>query len=180
MHADTALLRTQKNNSMTDWLPHCRGEGFCVFNDIAIAATVAIKDYNIQRILTLDLDVHQGNGTAKIFEQDPRVTTFDMHGDKNYPWKTRQKNTYDVALPDGTTDEQYLALLESWMPRLLNKHQPQLLFYQAGVDALAGDSFGRLALSRAGLNQRNNLVRLRMADGRAVLAVHLQHGTPCL
>lgn len=135
-----------------------RGEGFCIFNDIAVAAHVAMREYGVDSILVLDLDVHQGNGTAALFEDDPRVTTFDMHGDKNYPWKTRMRNTYDIALPDNTGDEEYLGLLRSWLPRLLQQHRPQLIFFQAGVDALKGDSFGRLALSRQGLLARNNLV----------------------
>jgi len=137
---------------------HARGEGYCIFNDIAVAARVAMEDYGVQRVLVVDLDVHQGNGTAGIFESDPRVTTFDVFGDKNYPWKTRMRNTYDVPLPDGTGDEEYLSVLRQWLPRLMEQHQPQLLFFQAGVDALKGDSFGRLCLSRQGLLQRNHLV----------------------
>ncbi|PNH05479.1 hypothetical protein TSOC_008252, partial [Tetrabaena socialis] len=117
-----------------------RGEGFCILNDIAIAARVAMRDYGLDSILILDLDVHQGNGTAAIFQDDPRVTTFDMFGDKNYPWKSRMRNTYDVPLPDDTDDAQYLALLKSWLPRLMAEHRPQLLLFQAGVDALKGDS----------------------------------------
>ncbi|GLI71158.1 hypothetical protein VaNZ11_016260 [Volvox africanus] len=135
-----------------------RGEGFCIFNDIAVAANVAMRDYGLDSILVVDLDVHQGNGTADIFEKDPRVITFDMFGDRNYPWKTRRKNTYDVPLPDDTGDEEYLVLLRSWLPRLLRNHRPQLIMFQAGVDALKGDSFGRLSLSRSGLLARNNLV----------------------
>ncbi|GFR49756.1 hypothetical protein Agub_g11915, partial [Astrephomene gubernaculifera] len=135
-----------------------RGEGFCIFNDIAIAASVALRDYGLHSILVVDLDVHQGNGTADIFQDDPRVTTFDMFGDKNYPWRSRRRNTYDLPLPDDTGDEPYLELLRSWLPRLLKQHRPQLLLMQAGVDALKGDSFGRLALSRGGLLARNNLV----------------------
>ncbi|GLC47189.1 hypothetical protein PLESTB_001622600 [Pleodorina starrii] len=135
-----------------------RGEGFCVFNDIAVAANVAMRDYGLDSILVVDLDVHQGNGTADIFQNDPRVTTFDMFGDKNYPWKTRRTNTYDVPLRDETGDEEYLALLRSWLPRLLRDHRPQLILFQAGVDALRGDSFGRLGMSRSGLLARNNLV----------------------
>ncbi|GIM14475.1 hypothetical protein Vretimale_17424 [Volvox reticuliferus] len=135
-----------------------RGEGFCIFNDIAVAANVAMRDYGLDSILVVDLDVHQGNGTADIFGKDPRVTTFDMFGDRNYPWKTRRTNTYDIPLPDDMGDEDYLGLLRSWLPRLLRDHRPQLIIFQAGVDALKGDSFGRLGLSRSGLLARNNLV----------------------
>ncbi|EFJ47569.1 hypothetical protein VOLCADRAFT_91828 [Volvox carteri f. nagariensis] len=112
----------------------------------------------LDSILVVDLDVHQGNGTADIFQDDPRVTTFDIFGDKNYPWKTRRKNTYDIPLLDDTGDEQYVALLRSWLPKLMREHRPQLIMFQAGVDALRGDSFGRLGMTRSGLLARNNLV----------------------
>ncbi|CAL8462539.1 g2072 [Coccomyxa elongata] len=135
-----------------------RGEGFCVFNDIAVSAHMAMAEQGIERVLVIDLDVHQGNGTSAIFAKDDRVTTFDVHGDKNYPWKTRTTSTYDVALCDGTGDEQYLRLLEEWLPRLFANHRPQLVFCQAGVDAMEKDSFGRLSLTRQGLRQRNMMV----------------------
>ena len=110
------------------------------------------------RVLIIDLDVHQGNGTASIFEGEARVTTFSMHGAKNYPWRTKMRSTYDVDLADGTGDEEYLAQLATWLPRLFDAHSPQLVFYQAGVDALSGDALGRLAMSRAGLTARNHAV----------------------
>ncbi|MEW5318395.1 MAG: hypothetical protein WDW38_009620 [Sanguina aurantia] len=135
-----------------------RGEGFCVFNDIAVAATVALKEFQLTRILVLDLDVHQGNGTAAIFQDEPRVVTFDMHGAGNYPWRSRMTNTYDIGLADGCKDAEYLAVLSERLPLLHATHQPQLIFFQAGVDPLEADSFGRLSLTRAGLNQRNNMV----------------------
>eukprot|EP00250_Pteridium_aquilinum_P016049 c22914_g1_i1 orf=790-1899(-) len=129
------------------------GEGFCVFNDIAVAAHVALEAYpdscSIERpILVIDLDVHQGNGTAKIFEKDDRVVTFSIQGANNYPWRTKMKSDYDVDLPDDTGDEVYLAVLSDWLPRLFSSHNPSLIFFQAGVDALREDSFGRLAMSR--------------------------------
>ncbi|KAI5067513.1 hypothetical protein GOP47_0018041 [Adiantum capillus-veneris] len=139
------------------------GEGFCVFNDIAVAARVALEAYpescSVERpILVIDLDVHQGNGTAKIFEADDRVVTFSMHGANNYPWRTKMKSDYDVDLPDDTGDEVYLAVLSDWLQRLFGSHSPSLIFFQAGVDALREDSFGRLAMTRQGLLQRNNMV----------------------
>jgi len=134
------------------------GEGFCVFNDVALSAAVAMRDFGLDSILVLDLDVHQGNGTAGILEGDDRVVTFDMFGDKNYPYKTRMRNTYDIPLEDGTGDEEYLGLLSDWLPRLVAKHRPQLLIFQAGVDPLEGDSFGRLGISRQGLIRRNHMV----------------------
>eukprot|EP01025_Chloroclados_australasicus_P045947 TRINITY_DN50698_c0_g1_i2.p1 TRINITY_DN50698_c0_g1~~TRINITY_DN50698_c0_g1_i2.p1 ORF type:complete len:284 (-),score=31.37 TRINITY_DN50698_c0_g1_i2:95-946(-) len=129
------------HHAFRDW-----GEGFCVFNDIAVAAGVAMKQQGISKILVIDLDVHQGNGTAGIFEGEQSITTFDMNGAKNYPWRTRRKNTYDVLLNDGAGDEEYLSLLERWLPKL-EAHDPELIIYQAGVDALEGDRFGRLKMS---------------------------------
>lgn len=133
------------------------GEGFCVFNDIAVAAEVAMRDHGVARVLVIDLDVHQGNGTAEIFAADDRVTTFDMFCDSNYPWRTRRTNTYDVPLQPAVTDAQYLELLGSWLLRL-REHDPQLVFFQAGVDPLDADSLGKLNLSRHALNARNNAV----------------------
>ena len=143
-----------------------RGEGFCVFNDIAVAAAVARRDYGVGTpgggaVLIVDLDVHQGNGTAAIFEGDQNIITFSMHGEKNYPYvgRSRMRSTYDVELPDGTGDDAYLSLLDDWLPRLFDAHAPvRLVFFQAGVDPLQGDLMGRLSLSRAGMLRRNNAV----------------------
>ncbi|KAL2633513.1 hypothetical protein R1flu_004992 [Riccia fluitans] len=139
------------------------GEGFCVYNDIAVAAKVALNEYpvscNLQSpILVIDLDVHQGNGTSKIFENDDRVITFDLHGAKNYPWRTRMTSNYDIGLPDDTGDEEYLKVLNERLPSVFETHKPFLVFFQAGVDALKEDSFGRLALTRQGLLRRNHIV----------------------
>jgi acetoin utilization deacetylase AcuC-like enzyme len=142
-----------------------KGEGFCVFNDIACAATVALATYGdvlLQNsrtpILIIDLDVHQGNGTAKIFENESKVVTFSMHGAGNYPWKTKEKSDHDVDLPDNTDDAAYLSHLHAWLPYLFRTYNPQLVFFQAGVDALKEDSFGRLAMTRAGMLRRNHAV----------------------
>jgi acetoin utilization deacetylase AcuC-like enzyme len=139
-----------------------RGEGFCVFNDVAVAINVARREFadalRDRKILVIDLDVHQGNGTAKIFEGDAQVVTFSMHGEKNYPIKTREKSTHDVELPDDCEDEEYLSLLEQWLPKLFDDYDPAIVFFQAGIDALKEDSFGRLAMSREGLLRRNNAV----------------------
>ncbi|XP_024531872.1 uncharacterized protein LOC112346644 [Selaginella moellendorffii] len=139
------------------------GEGFCVFNDISVAAVAALEAYpsrcNLASpVLVIDLDVHQGNGTAQIFENDKRVITFSIQGANNYPWRTRMKSDYDVDLPDKTGDEEYVSILKDWLDKLFQIHSPGLVFFQAGVDALREDSFGRLNLSRQGLLQRNNLV----------------------
>mmetsp|Transcript_67458 Transcript_67458/g.213501 ORF Transcript_67458/g.213501 Transcript_67458/m.213501 type:complete len:184 (+) Transcript_67458:1074-1625(+) len=114
-------------------------------------------------ILIVDLDVHQGNGTAAMFAEDDRVVTFSMQGANNYPYNTREPSTVDVDLPDACEDEEYLAALSEWLPRLLSGEMsagmpPKLVFFQAGVDALKEDSFGRLDMTRAGLLKRNNMV----------------------
>ena len=151
------------------------GEGFCVFNDIAVAASVAMNEFNIERILVIDLDVHQGNGTAHIFQQDNRITTFDMYCDSNYPWHTRHPATHDVPLPNDVTDDEYIRLLTEWLPRLA-LHKPQLIFFQAGVDALAEDSLGKLSLSRNALNRRNNLVYSFALEASVPLVVTMGGG----
>ena len=201
--------------------------GFCVFNDQAVAAAVAMRDYGQAAwpILVVDLDVHQvrsgvrsgvrpgvrpgppvpscaskaarspsklprrpapprargaqrggqpshpplespsgrapprqGNGTAAIFETEPRVVTFSMHHASGYPWSSKTTSTHDVDLPDGTDDEAYLAILADWLPRLFEQHAPKLVFFQAGVDALEEDALGRLSMSRAGMMTRNPAV----------------------
>ena len=140
------------------------GEGFCVFNDIACAVRVAQRDYEElfegedRNVLIVDLDVHQGNGTAKIFENDKNIITYSIHGDRNYPWKTRMLSDYDIALPDDCEDEEYLNALKTSLPKVFEKHKPFLVYFQAGVDALKADSFGRLSMTREGLRRRNNLV----------------------
>jgi acetoin utilization deacetylase AcuC-like enzyme len=159
------------------------GEGFCVFNDIACAANVALAERgdvlfarSATPILVIDLDVHQGNGTAKIFETNDAVVTFSMHGAGNYPWKTKMRSDHDVDLPDDTDDDAYLSTLQTWLPFLFDTYRPALVFYQAGVDALREDSFGRLAMSRNGLLKRNNLVYDFCARNDAALVVTMGGG----
>ncbi|KAA5544042.1 histone deacetylase family protein [Adhaeribacter rhizoryzae] len=134
-----------------------RGEGFCLLNDIAIAANYLLKHHNISRILVIDLDVHQGNGTAQIFAQEPRVFTFSMHSGHNYPFHKEQSDL-DVPLPDGLEDEGYLKILQANLPRLFDQVQPEFVFYQSGVDILATDKLGRLKVSMAGCKERDRLV----------------------
>ncbi|MCA1640502.1 MAG: histone deacetylase [Acidobacteria bacterium] len=132
------------------------GEGFCVLNDVAIAVRALRRDGLIRRAAVIDLDVHQGNGTAAIFEGDPTVFTFSMHGAKNYPlFKTR--STLDVELADGTGDEEYLRALEESLPSVY-AHEPDLVFYLGGADPYAGDKLGRLSLSIEGLRARDEMV----------------------
>ncbi|MGV3586002.1 MAG: histone deacetylase [Adhaeribacter sp.] len=134
-----------------------RGEGFCLLNDIAIAANYLLKHHNISRILVIDLDVHQGNGTAQIFANEPRVFTFSMHSGHNYPFH-KEKSDLDVPLPDGLEDEGYLKVLQANLPRLFEQVQPEFVFYQSGVDILATDKLGRLKVSMAGCKERDRLV----------------------
>ena len=133
------------------------GEGFCVLNDVAVAALVLRRNRAIRRSLIVDLDVHQGNGTAAIFANDSQVYTFSMHGERNYPFR-KASSDCDVALQDNTPDEVYLGILARHLPQVIEASRPDLIFYLAGIDPMAGDRFGRLALTRDGLNERDRQV----------------------
>ena len=134
-----------------------RGEGFCVLNDVAVAIRVLQRSRWIRRALVVDLDVHQGNGTAALFAEDETVFTFSMHGAKNYPFR-KATSSLDVGLPDATTDAAYLEALARHLPCAIEESRPDLVFYLAGIDVAAGDRFGRLSLSRQGLHERDRLV----------------------
>ncbi len=134
-----------------------KGEGFCVFNDIAIAANHLIHSNKFNNILIVDLDVHQGNGSASIFNGQGQVFTFSMHGSKNYPFR-KEASHLDIGLPDGTEDEAYLKILFNILPRVIDQHRPELIFYQAGVDILTTDRLGRLSVSREGCRKRDKYV----------------------
>ena len=134
-----------------------RGEGFCLLNDIAIAANYLREKKLVNKILVVDLDVHQGNGTAQIFKNVPEVFTFSMHGAKNYPMH-KEHSDLDISLPDGTDDAHYLHELEMALPRLLEQAAPEFIFFQSGVDVLASDKLGRLGLSIAGCRERDRTV----------------------
>ncbi|WP_133271464.1 histone deacetylase family protein [Hymenobacter radiodurans] len=135
-----------------------RGEGFCLLNDQAAAANYLLAyELAIQKILIVDLDVHQGNGTAAIFQHEPRVFTFSMHGARNYPHRKEQSD-FDLPLADQTDDATYLKLLADTLPRLLDEVQPDFVFYLAGVDVLATDKLGHLGLTREGCRQRDQFV----------------------
>jgi acetoin utilization deacetylase AcuC-like enzyme len=134
-----------------------KAEGFCLLNDIAIAASELLYNKKVKKILVIDLDVHQGNGTAKIFETDNRVFTFSMHGDRNYPFR-KEKSNLDIPLPNGISDEAYLALLKSQLDYLKANVKTDFVFYQAGVDILASDKLGKLGVSISGCAERDTLV----------------------
>lgn len=134
-----------------------RGEGFCLLNDIAIAANYLLHQGLVKRILVVDLDVHQGNGTAAIFQNEPRVFTFSMHCRDNYPLH-KEESDLDVELPAFTGDEVYLATLRQHIPRLMEEFKPDIVFYQSGVDVLATDRLGQLSLSREGCRERDQEV----------------------
>ncbi len=130
------------------------GEGFCVFNDSAITARLMQQEFGLGKVLIVDLDVHQGNGTASILQGDESVFTFSIHGEKNYPVR-KEKSDLDIELPDGCDDATYIATLKAHLPRLLREVKPQLVIYLAGADPYAGDRLGRLGLSKEGLFQRD-------------------------
>jgi len=136
---------------------HETGAGYCIFNDLAVAAHRLLTEEDAMHILIVDLDVHQGDGTAALMAGRSDVTTFSMHAEKNFPVR-KARSTLDVGLADGTGDDEYLDLLERHLAALLTEHAPDLILYQAGVDAHGEDRLGRLALTDAGLNARDAMV----------------------
>ncbi|TWR31275.1 histone deacetylase [Mucilaginibacter pallidiroseus] len=133
------------------------GEGFCLLNDQAMAANYLLNSGLCKSILIVDLDVHQGNGTAQIFKNEPRVFTFSMHADKNFPFR-KERSDLDIPLQDGIADDRYLELLHDTLPRLIDEQQPDFIFYLSGVDVLATDKLGKLALTQAGCKERDRVV----------------------
>ncbi|ANT49894.1 histone deacetylase family protein [Mesorhizobium amorphae] len=134
-----------------------QGAGFCTFNDVAVASLVLLAEGAVQNILVVDLDVHQGDGTADILKDEPRAFTFSMHGDRNYPVR-KIASSLDIALPDGTGDTAYLERLAGILPELSARARWDIVFYNAGVDVHAEDRLGRLALSDNGLRARDEMV----------------------
>lgn len=133
------------------------GEGFCMINDQAVAAQYLLDHQKAKQILIIDLDVHQGNGTANIFSDNPGVFTFSMHGKNNYPFR-KEKSDLDVALEDWTQDDTYLRTLKEVLPELIEKIRPDFIFYQAGVDILQTDKIGRMSCTIQGCRQRDEMV----------------------
>jgi acetoin utilization deacetylase AcuC-like enzyme len=176
--AARAALRDGLSGNLAGGTHHAaadRGTGFCVFNDIAVAARALQREGGIDRALVIDLDVHQGDGTAAIFEGDESVFTFSMHGAKNFPFR-KQRSSLDVELEDGCGDADYLAALERHLPAVLERARADLVFFQAGVDPLADDVLGRLDLSLEGLRMRDRLVCAAVRDRGLPLVLTLGGG----
>jgi acetoin utilization deacetylase AcuC-like enzyme len=157
-----------------------KGGGFCVFNDVAVAARllqaeVARQERRVLQVAVIDLDVHQGNGTATIFKHDPSVFTLSMHGAKNFPFR-KESSDLDIELPDGCGDEEYLAQLHIALHQLEQRCEPGLIFYLAGADPHEGDRLGRLQLSFEGLRQRDQMVLQWAADKGIPVAMAMAGG----
>lgn len=134
-----------------------RGEGFCLLNDMAIAANYLLREKQSKKILIIDLDVHQGNGTAHLMQNEPRVFTFSMHGAANYPFH-KETSDLDIPLADGTDGKTYLAILSDVLPKLFKDVKPDFVFYLSGVDILSTDKLGKLAVSLEDCKQRDRMV----------------------
>ncbi len=151
------------------------GEGFCLFNDIAIAANMLLSKNKVKKILIVDLDVHQGNGTANIFSNISDVFTFSMHGEKNYPTR-KESSDFDIGMPDKCEDLYYLRCLKEVLPKLLDNVQPDFIFYLAGVDILESDKLGRLSISKQGCKERDRYVLQLAKDNKIPIAVTMGGG----
>ena len=152
-----------------------KGEGFCLLNDMAIAANYLLRNNLAKKILIIDLDVHQGNGTAKLFEKEPRVFTFSMHGEHNYPFH-KEKSDLDIPLKDGMGDDEYLAILESVLPILISEEKPDFAFYLCGVDILSTDKYGKLNVSIEGCKRRDAFVFSMLKANKIPCAVAMGGG----
>lgn len=152
-----------------------RGEGFCLLNDMAIASNYLLHHGLVKQIMIIDLDVHQGNGTAKLFEYDPRVFTFSMHGATNYPF-IKERSNLDIGLANGTTDQIYLDLLYEHLPQLLANVKPDFVFYLAGVDILETDKFGKLGVTMEGCKKRDHFVLSQLKAHAIPCAIALGGG----
>ena len=152
-----------------------RGEGFCLLNDMAVASNYLLDKKLANKILIIDLDVHQGNGTAKLMENESRVFTFSMHGAHNYPFH-KEKSDLDIGLLDGTDGPTYLKILTETLPRLIDEFQPDFAFFLSGVDVLDTDKFGKLKLSIDDCKQRDKIVFEQLKKNRIPVAVALGGG----
>ncbi|WP_018343520.1 histone deacetylase family protein [Cytophaga aurantiaca] len=151
------------------------GEGFCLYNDIILAADYLLAHKLAKQVLVVDLDVHQGNGTAKMAEGNAAIFTFSMHGASNYP-AHKEQSDLDVALPDKTADEAYLKILKETLPRLIDQVQPDHIFFQSGVDVLATDKLGKLSLTREGCKERDRYVLNQCKQNKIPVTISLGGG----
>jgi acetoin utilization deacetylase AcuC-like enzyme len=151
------------------------GEGFCVLNDVAISIAQLRREATIRRAAVIDLDVHQGNGTAAIFENVEDVFTFSMHGERNYPL-LKMRSNLDVPLRDGAGDAEYIDTLQGHLPAVLERSRADIVFYLAGVDVAAGDRYGKLALTENGIRERDRLVIEAVRERGVPLAIVLAGG----
>lgn len=151
------------------------GEGFCLINDVAIALRALLKEGSVARAVVIDCDVHQGNGTAAIFAEEPAVFTFSMHQQHNYPLE-KPPSDLDIGLPDGVEDEEYLRLLEEGLGKVLSAHRPDLAYYLAGADPYRRDQLGGLHLSMDGLRRRDEMVFEALGLDGVATAVTLAGG----
>lgn len=151
------------------------GEGYCVFNDSVIAARTLQDEGRTNRVLIIDCDVHQGNGTSAITAHDPTIFTFSVHGARNFPLR-KEKSDLDLPLADGTADDEYLDVLERGLDKALERAKPDLAIYLAGADPFVDDRLGRLALTKAGLGERDRLVFRRCLSGGIPVAVTMSGG----
>lgn len=152
-----------------------RGEGFCILNDMCVAANYLLDHKYCKKIMIVDLDVHQGNGTAKIMENNDHVFTFSMHGATNYPFR-KEKSDLDIGLTDGTTGELYLSILEDTLPKLISQVKPDLVFYLSGVDILETDKFGKLKVSLDECKRRDEFVLSSLKKNNIPIVVALGGG----
>ena len=134
-----------------------RGEAFCMLNDQAIATNYIIQEGLFKKILIIDLDVHQGNGTASLFNSNPNVYTLSFHGKKNYPFR-KEKSDLDMEFDDNTNDDEYLKVLRETIPRVIDQFEPEFIFYLSGVDVLENDKLGRLSLTIDGCKERDRFI----------------------
>jgi acetoin utilization deacetylase AcuC-like enzyme len=151
------------------------GQGFCVLNDVAICIRHLQQNDRIQRALVVDLDVHQGNGTAAIFEHDDTVFTVSVHGEKNFPAR-KTRSSLDVGLPPGCDDQQYVKTLAAVLPGAIRDARADCVFYLAGVDPVAGDRYGQMALSESGLERRERYVIEQVRDAGLPLVLLMSGG----
>lgn len=152
-----------------------RGEGFCLLNDIAIASNYLLDHQLAKKILVVDLDVHQGNGTAEIFRNDKRVFTFSMHGANNYPL-IKETSDLDIELPDFTNDSFYLKTLDTNLKNLLEEVKPDFIFFQSGVDILDTDKLGKLSVTREGCKQRDKIVLMAAKNNKIPIVASMGGG----